>query len=157
MLFAALIGGFALGQAAPNVQFFATGMPAVFLCLLGRASRPLLACMASCQRGCPAPTGKAAAARVFAIIGRQPVIADPKPTSPTGGAAQSKNAELPASCRGAVEFRSVTFACEPVCTCQLGMQVLHSLATHVTCSACASASPGCACPSHRWLLSRTGK
>eukprot|EP00891_Asterochloris_glomerata_P003655 jgi/Astpho2/3655/e_gw1.00059.3.1_t len=80
VLFAALIGGFALGQAAPNVQFFATGRPA------------------------------AAAARVFAIIGRQPIIADPKPRSQTGGTAQSKNTEPPASCRGAVEFRSVTFA-----------------------------------------------
>ena len=46
MLFSALIGGFALGQAAPNVQFFASGVPAASLCLLGRGFCLLLACMA---------------------------------------------------------------------------------------------------------------
>lgn len=47
VLFAALIGGFALGMAAPNFQYFATGMSAYarllkvlnrcasFLCLFG--------------------------------------------------------------------------------------------------------------------------
>ena len=48
VLFAALIGGFALGQAAPNVQFFATGMPAVFSVPTGEKSLSLLllACVA---------------------------------------------------------------------------------------------------------------
>ena len=75
----------------------------------------LLACHSQHQGSCSAPTGKAAAARVFAIIGRQPIIADPKPTSLTGNTAKLKNTEPPASCRGAVEFRNVTFACELVC------------------------------------------
>lgn len=66
VLFAALIGGFALGQAAPNLQFF--------------------------------QKGKAAGASVFAVIARQPVIAD------------TPGASAPTRCEGNMELRSVGFA-----------------------------------------------
>ena len=66
VLFASLIGGFALGQAAPNLQYF--------------------------------QKGKASGAAVFAVIERQPVIADTPAASP------------PPSCLGNVELRNVSFA-----------------------------------------------
>lgn len=83
-LFAALVGGMEVGQAAEKVQFF--------------------------------QKGQAAAAQIFAIINRQPVIQDVQPNPGADPLSKADSAvgfgamPVSAQCEGTVELRNVRFA-----------------------------------------------